>query len=126
MATYMITHPTRPTAQIHTAGNSVVGALTETPGLPGHFAPVDRHAHSDIWDEIVDAYQGAPGNGYTASLKALLTLTDFENAPTGTTVVSRGSRIAYTKKAPNQWHEPIDEETVSDEHMAQRGAAYTV
>lgn len=67
MATYLITHPTRPAAQIHTAGDSVSEALTEIPGLPGTFAPVNRHDHSDIWAEIVDAYQGAPGNGYTVT-----------------------------------------------------------
>lgn len=126
MATYMITHPTRPAAQIHTAGDSVAEVLTEIPGLPGVFAPVNRHAHSDIWAEIVDAYRGAPGNGCTVTLKALLTLTDYENAPTGTAVTHRGSRIAYTKQGPNQWHEPIDGETISDEYMAQRGVAYTV
>ena len=119
MATYLLTHPNRTTAEIQTVGDSIWGISIDS-------APLNRYKHGNLWRELVDAYQGAPGNGYTVTLKALLTLTDFENAPTGTTVTHQRFATTHTKQGPNQWHDAATGETISDEAMAQRGVAYTV
>lgn len=126
MTTYKLTRDDQPAARIIAIRDYVADIEVEMPGLPGMFSPVHPQAHPEVWSSIVKAFRDAPRNGYTVTAESLLTLTDYETAPVGTIATHPHFNTKHTKQDVNQWTDADAGETISDEYMAQRGAAQII